>query len=69
MSTQEPQTRAFAPYVFRTRNIHEGENKAHTREGAQAMGFRGSIVGGAIVYGQMIQPLVSRYGETWLGDR
>ena len=39
----------FAPYCFQTRNINEGENKAHTREGAQELGFRGSIVGGAIV--------------------
>ena len=58
---------AFEPYRFQTRNINEGENKAHTREGAQALGFRGSIVGGAIVYGQMIRPLVERYGEAWLG--
>ena len=58
---------AFEPYRFQTRNINEGENKAHTREGAQALGFRGSIVGGAIVYGQMIRPLIERYGETWLG--
>ncbi len=67
MSTQESVARAFEPYVFQTRNVSEGENKAHTREGAQAMGFRGSIVGGAVVYGRMIRPLVSRYGETWLG--
>ncbi len=67
MSTQESATSTFAPYVFQTRNIRESENKAHTREGAQAMGFGGSIVGGAIVYGQMIQPLVSWYGEAWLG--
>ena len=58
---------AFEPYRFQTRNINEGENKAHTREGAQALGFRGSIVGGAIVYGQMIRPLIERYGEAWLG--
>ena len=58
---------AFEPYRFRTRNINEGENKAHTKEGAQALGFRGSIVGGAIVYGQMIRPLIERYGEAWLG--
>ena len=57
----------FEPYRFQTRNINDGENKAHTREGAQALGFRGSIVGGAIVYGQMIRPLIERYGETWLG--
>ncbi len=57
----------FAPYVFQTRNTREGENKAHSRESAQAMGFKGSIVGGAIVYGQMVRPLVERYGERWLG--
>ena len=56
----------FAPYCFQTRNINEGENKAHTREGAQELGFRGSIVGGAIVYGQMIRPLIERFGGTWL---
>ena len=39
----------FEPYRFQTRNINEGENKAHTKEGAQALGFQGSIVGGALV--------------------
>jgi hypothetical protein len=51
---------------FVTRNLREGENAAHTRAGAQARGFRGSIVGGAIVYGQMIRPLIDRYGAEWL---
>ncbi|HVR29917.1 MAG TPA: hypothetical protein VMS86_10340 [Thermoanaerobaculia bacterium] len=54
------------PYTFRTRNLRESENQAHTREGATARGFRGSIVGGAIVYGRMIHPLIERWGETWL---
>lgn len=67
MSGQENLTQTFAPYTFQTRNVKEGENKAHSREGAQEMGFKGSIVGGAIVYGQMLQPLIQRYGETWLG--
>ena len=67
MNAQESTPEPFAAYVFQTRNTTEGENKAHSKEGAQAMGFKGSIVGGAIVYGQMIQPLVKRYGETWLG--
>ena len=67
MSVHESTSDAFEPYVFQTRNTREGENKAHSREGAQAMGFKGSIVGGAIVYGQMIRPLVERYGEDWLG--
>ena len=58
---------AFEPYRFQTRNINEGENKAHTREGAQALGFRGSIVGGAIVYGQMIRPLKTE--TDWLAIR
>ena len=53
-------------YAFRTRNLRESENAAHTREGAQARGFRGSIVGGAIVYGQMLRPLIDRFGEDWL---
>jgi len=53
-------------YVFTTRNLREGENAAHSRAGAQARGFRGSIVGGAIVYGQMIRPLIDRYGAAWL---
>jgi hypothetical protein len=67
MNTQQSTPETFEPYVFQTRNTREGENKAHSKEGAQAMGFKGSIVGGAIVYGQMLQPLVKRYGETWLG--
>ena len=67
MSTSASTSAVFEPYVFQTRNTREGENKAHSREGAQAMGFQGSIVGGAIVYGQMIRPLVERYGERWLG--
>ena len=67
MSTSASTSAVFEPYVFQTRNTREGENKAHSREGAQAMGFKGSIVGGAIVYGQMIRPLVERYGERWLG--
>ena len=54
------------PHTFRTRNLRASENQAHTREGAQARGFRGSIVGGAIVYGRMIQPLIERWGESWL---
>ncbi len=66
MSEQQSTPEPFAPYVFQTRNTREGENKAHSKEGAQSMGFKGAIVGGAIVYGQMIQPLVQRYGETWL---
>jgi acyl dehydratase len=55
-----------ATYRFTTRNLREGENAAHSRAGAQARGFRGSIVGGAIVYGQMIRPLVDRFGADWL---
>jgi len=54
------------PYAFRTRNLRESENAAHSREGATARGFGGSIVGGAIVYGQMLKPLIERFGETWL---
>jgi acyl dehydratase len=56
----------LAAYTFHTRNLRESENAAHTREGARARGFRGSIVGGAIVYGQMIRPLIDRFGEDWL---
>jgi acyl dehydratase len=56
----------IAPYRFTTRNLREGENAAHSRAGAQARGFRGSIVGGAIVYGQMIRPLLDRHGAAWL---
>jgi len=66
MGTQDA-AGTFEPYRFQTRNINEGENKAHTKEGAQALGFRGSIVGGALVYGQMIRPLIQHYGEQWLG--
>jgi acyl dehydratase len=54
------------PYRFVTRNLREGENAAHSRDGARARGFEGSIVGGAIVYGQMIRPLIDRFGEAWL---
>jgi acyl dehydratase len=54
------------PYRFITSNLREGENAAHTRAGAQARGFRGSIVGGAIVYGQMIRPLIDHFGADWL---
>lgn len=56
----------IGPYRFTTRNLREGENAAHSREGARARGFEGSIVGGAIVYGQMIRPLIDRFGEAWL---
>jgi acyl dehydratase len=59
-------TGAIASHIFTTRNLREGENAAHSRAGAQARGFRGSIVGGAIVYGQMIRPLIDRYGAAWL---
>lgn len=58
----------FDPYVFETRNVAESDNTAHTRSGARAKGFRGSIVGGAVVYGQMIRPLVSCFGLPWLGQ-
>lgn len=57
---------ALTAYAFHTRNLRESENAAHTREGARARGFHGSIVGGAIVYGQMIRPLIDRFGEDWL---
>jgi acyl dehydratase len=57
---------AFAPYRFRTRNLRASENAAHSRDGAMARGFAGSIVGGALVYGQMIRPLIDRFGEGWL---
>lgn len=66
MSTQEDGMASLAPYTFQTRNITTSENKAHTKEGAQAMGFKGSIVGGAIVYGQMIRPLVAHFGASYL---
>jgi len=56
----------LGPYRFTTRNLRQGENAAHSREGARARGFQGSIVGGAIVYGQMIRPLIDRFGEAWL---
>ena len=59
-------TLEIGPYRFITRNLREGENAAHSRAGAQARGFRGSIVGGAIVYGQMIRPLIDRVGAGWL---
>ena len=55
------------PHTFLTRNIAESDNTAHSRAGAMAKGFSGSIVGGAIVYGQMIRPLVERFGLSWLG--
>jgi hypothetical protein len=54
-------------FRFRARNVGAGENQAHTQEGARARGFRGSIVGGAHVFGQIVQPLVRLYGEEWLG--
>ncbi len=54
-------------FEFRTRNTRESENQAHSRGVARARGFGGSIVGGATVYGQMIQPLVRELGEEWLG--
>jgi hypothetical protein len=56
----------IGPYRFTTRNLREGDNAAHSRDGARARGFEGSIVGGAIVYGQMIRPLIDRFGEAWL---
>jgi hypothetical protein len=55
-------------FEFRTRNTRESENKAHSREEARARGFGGSIVGGATVYGQSIQPLLEELGEAWLGS-
>jgi hypothetical protein len=30
-------------YRFQTHNLRESENAAHSREGAQARGFRGSM--------------------------
>ena len=59
-------TGSIGSYTFTTRNLREGENAAHSRAGAQARGFRGSIVGGAIVYGQMIRPLIDCFGSDWL---
>ena len=56
----------WEPHRFRLRNLKESENKAHSREEARERGFGGSIVGGAMVYGRMIQPVIERLGLEWL---
>jgi len=58
--------RAIEPYLFHTYEFEDSENAAHTEEGARAKGFKKPIVTGAIVYGQMVRPLVAAYGEDYL---
>jgi len=59
----------WPPFQVKALNIDRPtENKVHVPGKAEEMGLRGSVVTGAITYGQMTHPLVSRYGLDWLGE-
>lgn len=42
------------------------ENRIHSDEVAQRLGFEGALVPGVAVFGHMTHPLVQRFGEAWL---
>ncbi|MEZ5559385.1 MAG: MaoC family dehydratase [Pseudomonadales bacterium] len=43
------------------------ENKIHSDDIARRFGFRGALVPGVAVWGQLTRPLVTEFGERWLG--
>lgn len=58
---------AWPPYRVRTHNAAtHSENRIHSDEVARSFGFKGALVPGVTVFAHMTQPLVERYGETWL---
>ncbi len=55
-------------YSVVARNFSEAhDNKIHSDEIAQKYGFLGALVPGVAVFGHLVHPLVTRYGERWLG--
>ena len=54
-------------YQVEARNFSEAsENRIHSDDAAQRLGFRGALVPGVAVYGHLTWPLTERYGEHWL---
>ena len=54
-------------YQVRTHNASTtSENRMHSDDVARQFGFKGGLVPGVAVFAHMTQPLVARYGETWL---
>src|SRR6266850_862643 len=45
----------------------DSENKIHDDRVAAEYGFRGGLVPGVTVYGYMTVPVVTHFGEAWLG--
>jgi acyl dehydratase len=44
------------------------ENKIHSDEVAQKLGFKGALVPGVAVFGHLTFPMVQRFGEAWLSS-
>ncbi|MGI9325180.1 MAG: hypothetical protein ACR2PZ_08185 [Pseudomonadales bacterium] len=56
-------------YSVVARNFSEAhDNKIHSDEIAKKYGFLGALVPGVAVFGHLVHPLVSQYGERWLSQ-
>jgi acyl dehydratase len=44
------------------------ENKIHSDEIAQKLGFKGALVPGVAVFGHLTYPMVQRFGQDWLSS-
>lgn len=44
------------------------ENRIHSDEVAQKLGFKGALVPGVAVFGHLTYPMVQRFGEDWLSS-
>ena len=54
-------------YLVQAENFAESsENRIHSDEIAQRLGFRGALVPGVTVYGYLVHPLVAAFGNDWL---
>jgi|TARA_B110000971_G_scaffold219766_1_gene261648 hypothetical protein len=59
----------MSTYQVTARNFNtDSENRMHSNAVAQSHGFRGALVPGVAVYGHLVQPLVEKFGEQWLGQ-
>ena len=58
---------SLATYQVRTFNVSShSENRMHSDEVAKQFGYKGALVPGVTVFSHMTQPLVARFGKTWL---
>jgi hypothetical protein len=56
-----------SPYTAIAHQAQRPYSKIHKDGVPQKLGFRGPLVVGLVVYGNMARALVSRFGEAWLG--